>query len=317
MASLLLAENFYSIIREIIALASQNCERRKGAAVAEIILFSIISLFLVAFPVIYIFKEIYYKKENKWIHIVLILVQSFGALLFIYGDNINQLIGRYSKELCDNKCLERINTSARVTLGLSLTIFHALPYTSQKMFKIMNKSIEEDEETVWLYALNITTTVVKIDSIYTVVTTAITDEFCSDAHKHTGWIFFVIIFLCGSIMKIIDSLHPIKNRENNKDGICIGITSFVSIICLFLYLLADNTQPIDCAFGCNFNTLTNYSFECNTSSNMTEMEGSCNITGNSTLRLVFMIVTFGGFLSVVLISYFKPHQKKNNRIEPV
>ena len=317
MLSLLLAEIVNSIIRDITALASQNCESRERAAMAEIVLFPIISvLFLVVvFPAFYIFI---YKKENEWfenkgIHIILLLIQLIGASLFTYGDNINKIIGRYSEELCD-ECLENINISARMALGLSLTIFHALPHALHKLFQSMEISIEE-EERAW-HVLNMATTIIKIDSLYTVATTEVTGELCSDTHIVTSSVLFAIIFLYGIIVKVFDCKRSKVNLENLKDNKCIITASVITVICLFLYLLADNTQPIDCAFGCNFSTLTNYSFECNTSSNMTEIEGSCDITGNSILRLVFMIAVVVGLISVSLFPSVFPSPQNNNRIEP-
>lgn len=294
-------------------LASQECESRDKAAKAEIAILAIISvLSLIFFPFIYIiYINVYSKRENKCVHTLLILIQTTGAALFIYGDNINHIMGRYSK--CGNKCLEGINVSARLALGLSLTIFHALPHSLRKLFKCKDFSIEE-EETVWLHALNMTTTIIKIDSLYTTVTTVVLiDKFCNNTQEIVSWIFLLILFLFGIFMKVIDSVHSKMNIEKKNTHKYIKITSGISIICLLLYLLADNPQPIDCAFGCNYNTITNSSFECDA---FTEMKGNCNIAG-SALRLVFMMLVLGGFIFVSLLLLYQSHRDKKNRVTPI
>lgn len=61
-------------------------------------------------------------------------------------------------------------------------------------------------------------------------------------------------------------------------------------ICFPLYLLADNAQPLDCDFGCDF-----------LAKNKTLNALSCNAYGNSALRLSFTLVTF-----IIITSMFTP-----------
>ena len=231
-------------------------------------------------------------------------------MLYYYGDNINFILERYGEDLgCGDACIENNRIAAVVTLGMSLILFHITPGILKKI-AIMNDW--EDPETGWSYALDMLVVIVKIDTVFTVVAImAQTGEFCSSVDVGLSWSFVVICFFAGLVAMIVYGVFSCSDKlDNAASSIYINIAFFLLQFCFLVYLLADNQQPLDCAFGCD-----------TFAANMTQNEIDCNMRGSAGLRLGFMGATLliVIFVSCGLLIGFEQdyHYRHHNVSKPV
>ena len=116
-------------------------------------------------------------------------------------------------------------------------------------------------------------------------------DFCSSTEVAASSVFLSVCVLLGIASELIDYFYALDtNLKSNKEYIdkslvTIGMILIVTI-CLPFYLLADNFQPLDCAFSCD--TIV---------ANATISTTTCNRTANSGVRLGFTLTT----LIIVLI----------------
>ena len=181
---------------------------------------------------------------------------------------------------CGDACVENNRIAAVITLGLSLILFHITPGVLRKIAKLNDW---KNPETGWKSALDMLVVIVKIDTVFTVVAImAQTDEFCSLKDVVLSFLFVVISFFAGLVAMIVYGAFSCYKLRKIKKIICITIAFafFPLLFCFPMYLLADNQQPIDCAFGCD-----------TFAANMTQNEIDCNMIGSAGLRLGFMGVT--------------------------
>ena len=76
-------------------------------------------------------------------------MQSFGAALFYYGDNINDIMESYGEDLgCKEDCLRNNRIAAIITLGGAFII---LQFGPQILVCIREN---EHQETIWYSALD-------------------------------------------------------------------------------------------------------------------------------------------------------------------
>ena len=55
-------------------------------------------------------------------------IQTLGAILYFYGDNIGYIMQNYSEELgCGDQCILNNQIAAIMSLGLALIILHFFP----------------------------------------------------------------------------------------------------------------------------------------------------------------------------------------------
>lgn len=127
---MLLADMLNTIFREVTALATRSNESQRNAAIGSVVLLTIIGL--VIFPVANIVLFLVYlcSKDgcpDKCItlcrRVIITVVQTLGAMLYIYGDNIGYVLQNYSEELgCGEQCVTNNRIGAVITLGLALMI---------------------------------------------------------------------------------------------------------------------------------------------------------------------------------------------------
>ena len=182
------------------------------------------------------------------------------------------------------------------------------------------------EETRWFYALEMLITIIKIDTLYTAVAiTTQTDGFCSSIDEGLSIGFFVISCLLGAVHMIANGKYSHIDLQGKSCRIySIGVL-VLAMVCLPLYLLADNHQPLDCFFGCDtfatdltMNRLSfNSTLGCYTTSNTAPNNQACNQIGNSITRLLFMITVLLLILIVLvefIISMCRMKKKKSKKV---
>ena len=277
---LLLADILNTITREIIVLATDD---GRTAGLATIITYGVEGLIiLIIIQLIYVIFLIVTSEDNpaRCFNVIMVTTQIIASMLYYYGDNINFILERYGEDLgCGDVCVENNQIAAVITLGLSLILFQVMPGVLRKIAK-MNKDWQY-EETGWKSALDMLVVIVKIDTVFTVVAImAQTDEYCNSTDVGLSSSFVIISFLAGLVAMIVYGVFSCVKLDDSDKTKCITLAFFLLLFCFPMYLLADNQQPIDCAFGCD--TFT---------ANMTQNEIDCNMRGSAGLRLGFMGVT--------------------------
>ena len=334
----------YTIIREIISLTAVNQQVAGRAALAMLIILKFITLLI--FPGLvhvviyhYFIEEKARKKRITRFHALLVFVQVIGILLFTYGDDIGNITLMYGEVLgCDSHCIENNKIAAAIAIGLSLFIFHILPQGFHNIAKQYKNNKDTDkikisdyklfEGTRWFYTLEMLITIIKIDSLYTAVAiTTQTDGFCSSIDEGLSIGFFIISWLLGAFHMIANGKysHTLDLKGKYRTIHNIGVL-ILAMVCLLLYLLADNHQPFDCFFECDTfatdlttNRLSfNSTLGCYTTSNTAPNNQACNRIGNSITRLLFMITVLLLILIVLvefIISMCRA-KKKSNKVSP-
>lgn len=184
-------------------------------------------------------------------------------------------------------CMDGIRITAVITLGLALMFYHLFPTCLQKVAKL--SKIDLPKTTGWYSASDMTTTILKVDTLFTVVAImAQTTDFCGVIDRSISIAFLVISVVVGTTLMTVYGVFSYKKIDNRQYAFIAPLVCVFLLIAFPLYILADNLQPLDCAFGCD-------SF----ASNQTRNSIGCDEVGNSALRLGF---SFAAFLIVSILS---------------
>lgn len=270
----------------------------KNAGITTAVFFSFAGMPVIITAIILIFK---YKKIHKKI---LVLVEFIAAFLYFYGDNINHITLNYGEELgCDSTCRANNRIAAMISLGLSLLIY----FLFQPIIKEFAEKLEWDDEkdNGWKYALNMISVVIKIDALYTAIAIMVqTDEFCKRTEMRrtemrqtemTLSIIFVTLTCIAGVSSVMAyaKLTLTHDFKHEKEACCkIATAAGMLIPCIITYMLADNSQPLGSAFGCDLQA----------ADDITMNEMSCNVIGNSGLRVGLM--SFNVIVVMIIIILF-------------
>lgn len=256
---------------------------KRSAAIATVVLFVLVVVLF--FGILTVMDFIYlcfkYSSERRTlrIKIALLLVEVIGAMLYFYGDNITFIFDQYGEVLgCDQKCIENNRIAAIITLGIALIFYHLFPPCLQKVASIAALP----KSTGWYSASDMITTILKVDTLFTVVAImAQTTDFCSKTDLTISIAFLFVSVAVGIALMFIYCTFSFNLLADHKEWRWIVPLAFIILVIAFpMYVLADNQQPLDCAFGCD-------SFAFNQTQNI-----GCKSVGNSALRLGFTAVTF-------------------------
>ena len=286
---ILLTNLLNNVFREIITVSNGNL---KASATAAVVMFVLVAvLFFGPLTIVYFVYKCILK--HSYISFISSSIQTIGALLYYYGDNITFLIDTFNPELgCEENCVTGNRVAAVISLGLALIIIQIVPPIVHKFKKEGNFKKTPD----WNSALDMITVLVKMDALYTTIVLMAhsSDEFCSTADVATSISLITIFVIVGVVVEAMQYYYALTTNENKKVFFThlttLGLFAF--IICLPLYILADNFQPLDCAFRCD-------TFAANT----TIHEINCNQTANNGVRLAFNAIVFI-VVSVFSVVYF-------------
>ena len=208
------------------------------------------------------------------------MLQSVGALLYFYGDNINEAMETYGEDFgCKEQCLINNRIAATISLPLAFIIIQYSPMLFQ-----WEEEYQEDM-TIWYHALRLVVTITKIDVLYTtILITTQTDEFCGHIDVKLSISFTVICILLAA--SVLGKWCYLLAEEG---GVCVFACIWMSLMGGFtLFILGDNSQPLDCQFGCDFSA-----------SNQTLNELSCDEIGVAKLK--FGLITSSGVLIFITV----------------
>lgn len=288
-------------------MSVQNGGNRQSAAIATVVMFVLVTVII--FGGLLIINMIYvlvtYTKKDKAIKILLLVGQSIGALCYFYGDNVAQIFTDYGPELnCGQDCISNNNIAATISSGVALLLFIEFPSCMHRVTELIG--IEENT-TGWFSASGMIALFIKLDALFNtvVIATADIDDFCNTADVAINASFLLICVLTGSILMIINGIYAanLLKKDHKEYTWIVYLALGALLICLPLFLLIDNPQPLDCAFRCD-------SF----SNNQTLQELECDQSSSSGVRLGFSLVIL---VVVSLLSFLLLGCKTNTKGEKV
>ena len=295
---LLLADILNIIVQEIILLANGD---RASSAIASFSLFGIIAVLFFG-PLVFAHCIHLGLYKRHYVSFISSTIQTTGALFFFYGNNINILINSWGVEIgCGPVCVENIRLTASFSLGVSLIIFNFVPPILIRFLKVLKVKhrLKKEEKTIpnWILALDMVTMFVKIDTLYSAIVGIIqSPEFCSTRDIAFSSIFLAVCLIVGISAELIYYSHALTTNEKSEKTYValVSLGMVVMVICLPLYLLADNSQPLDCAFGCD-----------TVAANTTINDITCDQVANSSVRLGFTVATFLPLAPIAFIYFMK------------
>ena len=309
-------------MREIIILASSDS---RAAAIGTLSFFAILTGFLIVVPVGTQICALCCSTTNSFT-IAIRLLQYITLLSYFCGDNLEYAFDNYADGLpCGYRCIKNVRIATLILLGIAIIlpyITNLLPedatawpkfvdaifeYTcpSRCLRCIQNRLKGAKEENLKLknhisyYSLSMFAILVKIDAFFTILsTTFASTDYCSHRNIILGWTFFGLFVIVGAPAVILTGAYAVyKLHEKNciKKKQVVKWTMIPAVILLSislpLYILADNKQPLDCAWGCD-----------SLADNATAIAIlRCNTTANASAKLCLMLVTLV-LLFIALVS---------------
>ena len=224
------------------------------------------------------------------------IIQTIGALFYFYGDNITHLLRAYGDELkCDTVCQKNNSIAATISLGFALIIFQIVPLILHKLYELIDKKGGKKKSS-WFYAVDMIGMIVKIDTLYSaVVGMAKSPELCSKSDIGVSVAFFVICVVTGIVEEIMYCVYALALKGKVENSLRVFriptmVAFILVIICFPLYILADNNQPLDCAFECESLSL-NATITCNLN-----VEGGIRLASNCFILVAITLVALYFFL---------------------
>ena len=310
---ILLSDLLNTVLTEIIYLATDDEGNRMVAAVASVLsfLFSLVVFFgsLVIIDIVH--NACKKTSANIRVRMCLVLAQCIGAVLYFFGNNSADISRTYGEELqCGENCAVMWRIAAMISLGSALAYYQLIPPCLHKIAKLYHY---EDKRSDWFSSRAMIAVFIKIDALFNTVNLAaekVQDQ-CGPFTVALTTIFVLVCITLGIgliITNFIYSLAMLRKNQNDKHGgkLVAFVTSFVILIlCFPPYLLTDNRQPLDCAFGCGLEVSVS-------GNNSSSGSNTCHRTGSSALRLVLSSVMFVIiiFVSFLLLLYKRKTAKK-------
>ncbi len=299
-----------TIIQEIITLASGS---QRDSALAALVLFILVAFLFFGLLTIVHFVYLCVLKHH-YTAFITSSIQVIGALLYFYGDNITNLLNKYGAQLnCNNTCIARNHAAASFCLGVALLIFQFLPFIGKKFLKVLKRTEKIKPATIrktpdWFSVIDMIVILVKLDTLYSaILVMGESSEICATMKIINVTTFLVVCILTGIITQIAYFLYALTTNEYSEllFKVVVGIAFIGLVFCLPLYLLADNQQPFDCAFGCD-----------DFANNITANALSCNSTLNSSVRLSFTALSFIFIATLSLVFFACNRKARDEEIYP-
>ena len=315
---LLLADMLSTLVQNIILLARGD---QTASFIAAFSMFGVIAVLFFGSLAVAHFLYLCFLRRNR-INFITSIIQTVGALFYFYGNNINDLINNYGSNVgCTGTCAENSRIISSFALGIALTIINVVPLITKGVLELLKLKQESTSLVVkkipdWFAAIDMITMFVKINAVYSVVVSMVQSEgFCNTTDIATSTTLLLFCIIVGIFAEVVYFLNARATNKNNSK-LYTGLISFTFVSMLFcfpLYLLADNRQPLDCAFGCDtfiFNQPLNI-----VSSNQTLNVPSCNILGNEAVRVGFAAVSLIFIGTIPIIFFFLNHEAREEVTE--
>ena len=226
-------------IRGCVELGAAHHFREAG--IGLLAFFVLLCLLIVVLP---LFTLCYKEKKCCSCSIMFFLLQLMVAALYYFGDNIDYFASMHNVVLnCDKDCQQKLVIVKQVCVGTTTLFIFTMPYLSHDPRK--NKRTKH-------FVLSIINMLIKVDMIYSLVTTNLVDPYggCSFV-KVLSFSFYCIAILIGWVGIVKQSIK--ETSSINKDqaaSVCNILSMWIGVIFLLvslpMYILADNQQPLQC-----------------------------------------------------------------------
>lgn len=310
----LLADMLNTILQLIITL-SYDGQPDRSHSTAAIVVFVLVGVFFFCLLTVVYFVYLYVVKHHHTTF-VYSTVQAIGGLFYYFGNNFVGIVFAYRDPLgCDRECVSSYRIASSVCLGFALIIFQFFPSATKQLLKVLKhkgkaKTLRKPKRRSpdWLSAVDMITVLVKMDILYSAIVEMVqSDEFCSPTDFASSVAFFTVCILVGIGVEIIFyNFSLMSNKKDDEDRLyskLVGFGLVAMLICLPLYLLSDNRQPLDCVFGCD-----NFALPCNAS--FEEIHKNCHTNANDGTRFAFIVIAFA-LISTTSVLYFSCHHPPN------
>lgn len=285
---LVFADNLNSIFRGIIAVASSA--KIAVASSACVLFFALLCSYTLIFVLKCRFKWFKNLKfdDTTVLHLV-------GLFLYMYGNNVSFIVELLADDLrCDEECDKIVNTSGTFTLGIALIMF-ILPRMQSR-----NERSDETSCTPYDLALNKIAAIAILDAVYT-TTTSLTTKECTTLNIAATSVFLTLCCV-GGVYHVIK--QGIKCRKVTGHYCKAVFSTILASLSLSVYLLMDNSLPLDCAFEHNISD-TGDEYEIANSTTGTDFYN--HSFTSALLRLICMSVTFSFNIIILLMAYCHKH----------
>ncbi len=273
-----------SVLRESSAIANGNKNTEASAAIGIATYVIVVLIFcgfysvMAIISLISLYKKLDHVNRKKKITFksITFSIQIVAAIFYLYGDNIFHLVRNARVLNCDETCVSDNETFAFLCLGVALIIFHIAPPMFEKCYKLIINEENVEVKSPWVLAVSMIAVIARIDMLYSVVfekahlhsidmlyseKAHLQQDSCLVADVVSSWIFVVISVTFGSVAITVHCVHALRADRGKSPYLKpLAIFSLVTILLSFpLYILADNTQPLNHVFKC-----TNVTDEDNT-----------------------------------------------------
>ena len=239
---------------------------------------------------------------------------------YFYGDNIYFVVQNYGGDIgCNFECIRNNRIFSVLCLGIALIIRHLVNHVF-KDFGILcnyNDGVDTEEPVTeatmpWTHVLKMFSDIHKMDTLYTAVALAAQSaEFCSYIDVSLSWSLYIVCCAAGILSLIIRGVLALKYEDHDYSKAQAISTIICVILCIILplYLLTDNEQPFDCAFGCD-------SFATNVTGIIPPHVGeNCNLKADFGTRFALMVIVMtllvvAIYLFVLLFDHTNGESKK-------
>ncbi len=297
-------------ILQLVITLSYNDQPTSSHSTAAVTVFVLVGLLFFCVLTISHFVYLYVFKHH-YTALMYSTVQALGGLFYYYGNNFVGIVIRYRDQLgCDRECVSSYRIAASVCLGFALIIFQFFPSATKQLLKVLKHKgkmttlqKQKRRSPDWLSAIDMITILVKMDTLYSAIVEMVqSDEFCSSTDLVSSVAFLTVCISVGIGVEMIFYNFAQMSNKDDEDKLYTGLVRFglvAMIICLPLYLLSDNRQPLDCFFGCD-----EFALPCNTS--FEDIHRDCHTNGNDGTRFVFVVTAFI-LISTTSSLYFSCH----------
>ena len=174
----------------------------------------------------------------------------FGGLFYYTGDNLRSFLENLG---VTEATLQDVEYAEPFLLFFALLLYRIGPLFVKKCSEVfIGKSETKSTENIIVTILEMTTMAIELDFLFTIVQPS-PETLCPKYAVALQWTLFVVSLFTYGIMIIITLVyqyHTIvrKNKSLLCCEFCCAIAlAVLSIIALGLFLLGDNTLPINCA----------------------------------------------------------------------
>jgi hypothetical protein len=305
---IILANFLNSVVRSAAVVGSEVTGNAYAAAITTVTFYGFFGVCLMFSPiaVLLIVRKLsnaQFDCETCGLRTSSVVLSYVAALVYYYGANIIPIMDIYGDELkCGETCARNIKFSASVMLAIGLLLFFITPGIIERF-----KKTGYDGFTRWSHTvLDVSQVIIQLNAIYSEVSIIIdTSESCTSTNQGLSITLIVFTSFVGLIylgflyFYTFSTMKPPGSDDTKVQVRSFGLTFVAIVICamvsLVLHILAQNTQPIGCAFGCDDMNLGR-------NINATVINSECDMLIFGIANLVFSVFSPLFFLAVFFLA---------------